>query len=254
MSKLQQLMKGEARSKFGQTFAAACMVASTLGVGLTASGEALADGYNQRAQTSGVMPVKQVNILSVHSGEREQVDQQSSINVSRVVGGAVGGLAGNQIGKGNGKTLATIIGAAFGQAVGNNVDKQMGTRIIKTVEFMFTIQGDRSGQRYIVVQDLYKDPAQTDGLSHLAGCEPGGVGLLVNGREIARCLVTPSNYAQQQDKQQPQVLREYNEQVDGQRLLSRDAVADILNNGSLLDASNQQVAVKNPVRSSGPGF
>ena len=40
------------------------------------------------------------------------------------VGGVAGGLLGNQIAKGNGRTIATIAGAAGGAYVGNEVEKK----------------------------------------------------------------------------------------------------------------------------------
>jgi outer membrane lipoprotein SlyB len=45
-----------------------------------------------------------------------------------VVGGAVvGGLLGNQVGSGNGRTLATIAGAVGGGYAGNEVEKRTHT-------------------------------------------------------------------------------------------------------------------------------
>jgi outer membrane lipoprotein SlyB len=48
-----------------------------------------------------------------------------------IVGGAlVGGLLGNQIGGGSGKTLATVGGAVAGGYAGNEVQKHVNTRIV----------------------------------------------------------------------------------------------------------------------------
>lgn len=44
--------------------------------------------------------------------------------VGMAIGGVAGGLLGNQIGKGNGRTIATIAGAAGGAYVGNEVEKK----------------------------------------------------------------------------------------------------------------------------------
>jgi outer membrane lipoprotein SlyB len=49
--------------------------------------------------------------------------QQSSGALGTVAGAVVGGLLGNQIGSGSGKTAATIAGAAGGGYVGNRVQQ-----------------------------------------------------------------------------------------------------------------------------------
>lgn len=50
------------------------------------------------------------------------VAQNSPIGIG--VGAVVGGLLGNQVGGGNGKTLATIVGAVGGGYVGNEIAKK----------------------------------------------------------------------------------------------------------------------------------
>lgn len=53
------------------------------------------------------------------------------------VGGAViGGLLGNQVGGGSGKTLATVGGAVAGGAVGNKVEKNSKTRTVWIVQLV----------------------------------------------------------------------------------------------------------------------
>jgi outer membrane lipoprotein SlyB len=62
-------------------------------------------------------------IESVHT-----VQSQASPSGVGVVGGAVvGGLLGNQVGSGNGRTLATIAGAVGGGYAGNEVEKRTHT-------------------------------------------------------------------------------------------------------------------------------
>lgn len=51
-----------------------------------------------------------------HRGEDHQV-------AGTVIGGALGGLAGNQIGEGQGKTVATAAGAVAGALIGKNQGK-----------------------------------------------------------------------------------------------------------------------------------
>ncbi|MDE2090603.1 MAG: glycine zipper 2TM domain-containing protein, partial [Gammaproteobacteria bacterium] len=50
-----------------------------------------------------------------------------------VIGGVVGAVAGNQIGSGNGNTLATVAGAVGGAAIGNSVENHNAAQ-------MYTIQ------------------------------------------------------------------------------------------------------------------
>jgi outer membrane lipoprotein SlyB len=51
--------------------------------------------------------------------------QQSSGTLGSIAGAVVGGVLGNQIGSGTGRTAATIAGAAGGGLVGNKVEKNM---------------------------------------------------------------------------------------------------------------------------------
>ncbi len=46
-----------------------------------------------------------------------------STGTGAVIGGLVGALAGNQIGSGNGRTVATVAGAVGGAVVGNQVEQ-----------------------------------------------------------------------------------------------------------------------------------
>lgn len=49
----------------------------------------------------------------------------STIGLGTVAGGVIGGLLGNQVGGGNGKTLATVAGVAGGAFAGNAIEKNM---------------------------------------------------------------------------------------------------------------------------------
>ena len=53
------------------------------------------------------------------------VDKQAS-PLGMVIGAVAGGLLGNTVGKGNGRTAATVVGAVAGGAVGNEVGKRNG--------------------------------------------------------------------------------------------------------------------------------
>ncbi|MBI3531147.1 MAG: glycine zipper 2TM domain-containing protein [Burkholderiales bacterium] len=48
----------------------------------------------------------------------------TGIGASTVIGGVVGGLLGNQVGQGDGKTAATVLGAAGGAYAGHELEKR----------------------------------------------------------------------------------------------------------------------------------
>ncbi|TBR40661.1 glycine zipper 2TM domain-containing protein [Dyella terrae] len=72
-------------------------------------------GGSGRCETCGV--VNDVQIVNV--------DKNVS-PMGMVIGAVAGGLLGNTIGKGNGRTAATVVGAVAGGAVGNQVGKNNG--------------------------------------------------------------------------------------------------------------------------------
>lgn len=49
----------------------------------------------------------------------------TTIGLGTVAGGVVGGLLGNQVGGGNGKTAMTVLGVAGGAFAGNQIEKNM---------------------------------------------------------------------------------------------------------------------------------
>jgi uncharacterized protein YcfJ len=62
------------------------------------------------------------------------VQQQSSMpGAGTLLGGAAGGLLGNQVGEGRGRTAATIGGAVLGAVVGNQVQDNMNQPEARTV-------------------------------------------------------------------------------------------------------------------------
>ena len=59
------------------------------------------------------------------------VEQAQKASGLGAVGGAVvGGLLGNQIGSGGGRTLATVAGAAAGGYAGNNIERSRNTKMV----------------------------------------------------------------------------------------------------------------------------
>lgn len=54
--------------------------------------------------------------------------------IGAVTGGVLGAVVGNQVGGGNGKTLATILGAVGGGFAGNTVEKKMKKETVYQVQ------------------------------------------------------------------------------------------------------------------------
>jgi len=85
------------------------------------------------AQVIGTEPVKETSTTSTPREVCNDVVVQERLpekdgNVGGTVAGAViGGLLGNQVGSGNGRTLATIAGAVGGGYAGNEVEKRTRT-------------------------------------------------------------------------------------------------------------------------------
>jgi outer membrane lipoprotein SlyB len=61
-------------------------------------------------------------VVSTHTYKREP---QSASGVGGVGGAVVGGLLGNQVGSGRGRTLATVAGAVGGAYAGNRIERNM---------------------------------------------------------------------------------------------------------------------------------
>lgn len=81
--------------------------------------------------------------------------QRPSTNVGGAAVGAVaGGILGNQVGGGRGRTLATIAGVAGGAVAGNAIANSNTSALEVGGVFRITIQLDQGGQRVIDVSDL----------------------------------------------------------------------------------------------------
>ena len=83
---------------------------------------------------STVSPPALADACAPACGRVESVTQKSEQGKSSavgLVGGAlVGGLLGNQIGKGTGKTVATVAGAAGGAYAGSAIEKKAGEKTV----------------------------------------------------------------------------------------------------------------------------
>lgn len=73
--------------------------------------------YVQHSET----PARQYAVKPTYQ-QTAPVAQNSPVGIG--VGAVVGGILGNQVGKGNGRTLATIAGALGGGYVGNEIAKR----------------------------------------------------------------------------------------------------------------------------------
>jgi outer membrane lipoprotein SlyB len=65
-------------------------------------------------------------VVSSHTVEQAQ----KASGLGAVGGAVVGGLLGNQVGSGNGRTLATVAGAAAGGYAGNNIERSRNTKMV----------------------------------------------------------------------------------------------------------------------------
>lgn len=105
-------------SKFGAI--AVCAVA------LSACGTT---GMNSSTGVASAPPVTTTTTASNASGMGvvQSIDvvprQQAGIGLGTVAGAAVGGLLGNQVGSGSGRTAATVAGAAGGALAGHQMEK-----------------------------------------------------------------------------------------------------------------------------------
>ena len=87
-------------------------------------------------------PSASSNVYTYSQAQREQVVRVGTVTAVRpivikndattgagmVAGGALGGVAGNSVGGGNGRTLAIVGGAILGALAGNAVEDQTGRR------------------------------------------------------------------------------------------------------------------------------
>jgi len=108
------------------------------GLAMALLGAGAVGGYKtlSQAREAEVLSVKDVTEAVVTPQERctdVQVSRTAPVQDDKrvagtIVGGLAGGLLGNQIGGGNGKTLATIAGVAAGGYAGNQVQRNLQDR------------------------------------------------------------------------------------------------------------------------------
>jgi outer membrane lipoprotein SlyB len=80
-------------------------------------------------------------VVSNHTYKREP---QSASGVGGVGGAVVGGLLGNQVGSGRGRTLATVAGAVGGAYAGNRIERNMKAETYTDVRVRMATGGYRT--------------------------------------------------------------------------------------------------------------
>ena len=171
----------------------ALLVAAAVGVTLGSTGCTLTDNMVRRMEegpgvSTGVSPVTTARVLEVRDAYREEAKPQGNQFVARVVGGALGGLAGNSIGGGRGKTAATIAGAGLGQHVGAKVGESMDEMDVRRIRVKEFLLEDQYGKKGIIYQDSNAD---------LDKCRPGDTVLLTRVRGVDyvnRCVASAEMY------------------------------------------------------------
>lgn len=115
-----------------------------------------AGGSVQAPPVAGTFPNQTITELGrVATIESVAAGQRPSTNVGGAAVGAVaGGILGNQVGGGRGRTLATIAGVAGGAVAGNAIANSNTSAQEVGGVFRITIQLDQGGQRVIDVSDL----------------------------------------------------------------------------------------------------
>lgn len=106
----------------------------------TASGNVYNYDQAQREQISRAGTVLNVRNITI------QPEQTSGAGT--IAGAAIGGLAGNQIGGGSGRTIATVLGGLAGAAAGTGVER--GTS--RTAGYEITVRLD-NGETRVVAQE-----------------------------------------------------------------------------------------------------
>jgi outer membrane lipoprotein SlyB len=80
-------------------------------------------------------------VVSNHTYKREP---ERASGVGGVGGAVVGGLLGNQVGSGNGRTLATVAGAVGGAYAGNRIERNMKAETYTDVRVKMAAGGYRT--------------------------------------------------------------------------------------------------------------
>lgn len=102
-----------------RTLSLPVIVVAALAAGCQGSGDLFGGGSSPQAQPIASNVNGTGTIQSV-----DMVPRSQGIGLGTLAGAAVGGILGNQVGGGTGRTVATAAGAAGGAYVGNEVEKR----------------------------------------------------------------------------------------------------------------------------------
>ena len=125
------------------------LVAAALNAPLQAQAAATSAATPASGKASGATAPRKGTVTDV----REVQVKGEGSGVGVVAGAVVGGLLGNQIGRGSGNTIATVGGAVAGGYAGNEVEKNVkkSTLFKTTVQFEDgSVHSYTLGQRYAV--------------------------------------------------------------------------------------------------------
>ena len=103
------------------------------------------------------IPVEKVlfgKVVSVRNITEEALIRDKNNGWHTFGGALVGGVIGNQFGKGSGRDVATILGAIIGGSMTNNHNGQPERVVIQLVELMIKID---NGEQFMVIQDYDKN-------------------------------------------------------------------------------------------------
>lgn len=98
----------------------------------------------RKAALTAPVPVTCIDCGVIESARTVQI-QGEGTGLGAAGGAVVGGLLGNQIGKGHGRELATVVGAVGGVMAGNEIEK----RTRSTVDYQVTVRMDDGSRRII---------------------------------------------------------------------------------------------------------
>ncbi|MPW29858.1 glycine zipper 2TM domain-containing protein [Agarivorans sp. B2Z047] len=95
-----------------------------------------------------------ITVLRTSHGEvisEQTVSKTKSSGLATVGGAAIGGLLGNQVGGGRGKTVATVAGAVAGGAAGHQVSKT------EELHYQYVVHMD-DGEKFILETKTKRQP------------------------------------------------------------------------------------------------
>lgn len=113
-------------------------------------------GYQQQGQQSYAPPGQRYETLYgvIDSIQVMNNTASSGPGLGAIAGAVVGGLLGNQVGGGGGRTAATLAGAVGGGLVGNNIESRNRTGTAS--QYQISVRLD-NGQYLNVTQDNIAD-------------------------------------------------------------------------------------------------